>query len=209
MTPLESAARPRVEGDREQEILRATLEVLADAGYDRLTMDAVAARAKASKATLYRRWSSKAALVIEAVMLHKGPVATPNTGSFRQDLVEMSCGVGGLTDAKPLGVLASIMTALNLDPEFAEAYRRDFIGPKVAASRAVYERAQSRGEIRPDLDLDLLAPALAGMVLHRVFLLGEETPPETITALIDQIIIPACRPQAPESHHEKQEKEPS
>lgn len=204
MTPLEPAARPRVEGDREQEILLATLEVLADVGYDRLTMDAVAARAKASKATLYRRWSSKAALVIEAVMLHKGPVATPDTGSFRQDLIEMSCGVGGLTEAKPLGVLASIITALNLDPEFATAYRRDFIGPKVAASMAVYERAQARGEIRTDLDLHLLAPALAAMVLHRVFLLGEETSPETITALIDQIIIPACRPQAAAPHEEKE-----
>ncbi len=57
MTPITEAAvtRPRVEGDREAEILSATLEVLVDVGYDRLTMDAVAARAKASKATLYRR----------------------------------------------------------------------------------------------------------------------------------------------------------
>jgi len=204
MTPLEFAPRPRVEGDREQEILLATLEVLADLGYDRLTMDAVATRAKASKATLYRRWNSKAALVIEAVMLHKGPVTSPDTGSFRQDLIEMSCGVGGLTEAKPLGVLASIITALNLDPEFAEAYRRDFVGPKVAATMAVYERARARGEIRKDLDLHLIAPALAAMVLHRVFLLGEETSPETITALIDQIIIPACRPQATAPHEEKE-----
>lgn len=204
MTPLESATRPRVEGDREQEILLATLDVLADVGYDRLTMDAVAARAKASKATLYRRWSSKAALVIEAVMLHKGPTATPDTGSFREDLLQMSCGAGGLGDEKPLGVLASIITALNLDPEFAEAYRRDFVGPKVAASRTVYERAQARGEIRADLDIDLVAPALAGMVLHRVFLFGEEPSRELITALVDQIVIPACRAQTTAPHEEKE-----
>ena len=61
MTPAEAALRPRVEGDREQEILDAALEVLGEVGYDRLTMDAVAQRAKASKATLYRRWNSKAA----------------------------------------------------------------------------------------------------------------------------------------------------
>ena len=60
MTPAEAAThlRPRVEGDREREILDAALEVLAEVGYDRLTMDAVAQRAKASKATLYRRSSS-------------------------------------------------------------------------------------------------------------------------------------------------------
>ena len=195
MTPQEAAVRPRIEGEREQEILLATLDVLAEVGYDRLTMDAVASRAKASKATLYRRWHSKAELVIEAVMLHKGPATSPDTGSFRQDLIEMSCGAGGLTDAKPLGMLASIITALNLDDEFAERFRRDFIGPKVAIGRLVYERAQARGEIRADLDIDLVTPALTGMVLHRIFLMGEHATPDLITALIDQIIIPACRPQ--------------
>ena len=72
--------RPRVEGDRELEILDATLEVLADVGYDRLTMDAVAARAKASKATLYRRWNDKASLVVDALLVgqaHRRAVPTP------------------------------------------------------------------------------------------------------------------------------------
>ena len=62
--------RPRVEGVRETEILEATLEVLSDVGYDRLTMDAVALRAKASKATLYRRWNGKVSLVIDALHHH-------------------------------------------------------------------------------------------------------------------------------------------
>ena len=73
MTPQEAAVRPRIKGEREQEILLATLDVLVDVGYDRLTMDAVASRAKASKATLYRRWHSKAELVIEAVIAPQGP----------------------------------------------------------------------------------------------------------------------------------------
>jgi AcrR family transcriptional regulator len=207
MTPQEAAVRPRVEGHREQEILQATLDVLAEVGYDRLTMDAVAHAAKASKATLYRRWSSKASLVIDAVLAHKGPMTAPDTGSLRQDLIEMHCGIGGFTDPKPLGVLASIATAMNLDPEFAEAYRRDLVGPKVAAGRAVFERARDRGEVREDLDLDLIAPALAGMVLHRIFLLGESPNAETISALIDQIILPACRPidSRTETHEEKEE----
>ena len=72
MTPQPESVvqRPRIEGDREAEILEATLEVLGDVGYDRLTMDAVALRAKASKATLYRRWNGKVSLVIDA--LHHG-----------------------------------------------------------------------------------------------------------------------------------------
>ena len=72
MTAVEHT-RPRVEGDREQEILDATLDVLAEVGYDRLTMDAVATAARASKATLYRRWNSKVSLIIEALLSQKGP----------------------------------------------------------------------------------------------------------------------------------------
>lgn len=191
MTP-EAQARPRVEGDREQEILQATLDVLAEVGYDRLTMDAVAAAAKASKATLYRRWSSKPALVIDAVLAQKGPTSTPDTGSLREDLLQMHCGTGGVTDKRAMSVLASVITAVNIDPEFATAFRRDFIGPKVAAGRAVFERARDRGEISPDVDLDLIAPALAGMVLHRTHLLGEPPSKAVIAALIDQVVLPAC-----------------
>ena len=78
------------------------------------------------------------------------------------------------------------------DEEFAATYRREFIGPKQRAPRAsIFERARARGEIRDDVDLDLLAPALPGIVLHRVFLLGDEATPDLVARVIDQIILPA------------------
>ena len=191
--PVES--RPRVEGDRELEILAAALEVLEELGYDRLTMNAVATRAKASKATLYRRWNTKASLVIEALLATKGEPVVPDTGSFRDDLVESACCPGGLADRKPVGQLASLITAINRDADFAEAFRREFIGPKMAVTRQIFERAQARGEIRPDIDLDLMIPALPGIVLHRAYVLGEEVTTEDVTRVIDEVIVPAC--QAP------------
>jgi AcrR family transcriptional regulator len=190
--PDGTTSRPRVEGDREQEILHAALDVLADVGYDRLTMDAVASAARASKATLYRRWSSKPALVVDAVCSQKGPVVVPDTGSLRGDLIAAHCGLGGLNDPRGLAVLAAIVTAMTRDPEFAEFYRRDFIGPKLAASRVVFERARERGEVAEGVDLDLLAPALAGIVLHRIFLLGEEATPDLVADIVDQVILPAA-----------------
>ncbi len=189
--PETAQARPRVEGDREQEILEATLTVLAEAGYDRLTMDAVAAEAKASKATLYRRWSSKPELVVEAICSHKVHPPTPDTGTLRGDLVAAHCGMGGLQDSRALAVQAAVVTAMARDPEFAATYRKEFIGPKQAASRTIFERARARGEIRDDVDLDLLIPALPGIVLHRVFLLGDVATPELVARVIDQIILPA------------------
>lgn len=194
MTPVEaaSAVRPRVEGEREQEIFEATLDVLADVGYDRLTMDAVAAAARASKATLYRRWETKASLVLEAVLAQKGPIAdAPDTGTLRGDLIASFCGHGGLTDERAIAIFSSVMTALGRDAEFAEGFRTLFVGPKIERTRELYERAEARGEIRDGLDLDIIGPALAGIVLHRQFILGQFPTPESITKVIDQVILPA------------------
>ena len=194
MTPIEAGTRPRVEGEREQEILGATLEVLAEVGYDLLTMDAVATRAKASKATLYRRWRGKPELVVAAVTYHHSTTTTvPDTGTLRGDLLAAYCGSGGIDDPRAQAVLAAVVTAMGRDPEFAEVYRRDFIGPKVAASRTIYERARQRGEVHPDVDLTILAPSLAGIVLHRAFLLGDVVTTELIGRILDEVILPAAR----------------
>lgn len=189
MTPHE---RPRVEGDREQEILRATLQVLGDVGYDRLTMDAVATTAKASKATLYRRWNNKVSLVIDALSASKGIDDPPDTGSLREDLRSAFCGMGGLADHEVVATFASVLTAIARDKDFAEAFRRDVAGPKLAVSREIWARAKERGELRDDIDLSLLEPALAGIVLHRLFVMGEQPDADLITRVIDQIILPAA-----------------
>jgi AcrR family transcriptional regulator len=200
MTPAEAAARPRVEGEREQEILEAALDVLAEVGYDRLTMDAVASAARASKATLYRRWDTKASLVLEAVLSQKGPLPTlPDTGSLRGDLIATHCGRGGLTDERQIAVFSAVLTALGRDAEFADGFRTRFLGPKVEMSQQLFVRARERGEIRDDVDLDIVGSALAGIVLHREFVMGEVPTPERITAVIDQVILPAVLRHSPDT----------
>ena len=193
--PESVVQRPRIEGDREAEIFEATLAVLGDVGYDRLTMDAVALRAKASKATLYRRWNGKVSLVIDALHhghQHENPAEPVDTGSLREDLLHAFCGVGGLTDKPEIDTFGAILTAIARDADFAEAFRRDVLAPKLAATSDLFERARARGEIADDVDIDLLAPALAGIVLHRFFMVGEAPTPDIIANVIDQIILPAA-----------------
>ena len=193
MTPTETGTRPRVEGERELEIFEATLAVLDEVGYDLLTMDAVALRAKASKATLYRRWKRKPELVVAAIMAHKGETVVPDTGTLRGDLLEAYCGGdGGLNDPLARSVISAVVTAMGRDPEFAEVYLRDFIAPKIAVSREIYDRARARGEVHPDVDLDVLAPSLAGIVLHRAFLLGEAVTPDLVERILDHVVLPAA-----------------
>ncbi|MBB6626686.1 TetR/AcrR family transcriptional regulator [Nocardioides sp. KIGAM211] len=203
MTPSSETAltRPRVEGDREQEILDATLEVLADVGYDRLTMDAVATRAKASKATLYRRWNGKVSLVIDALLSVKSAPTLPDTGSLREDLIASFCGMGGLTDEQSVATFASVLTAITRDQDFAAAFRREVIGPKAEVAHTIFVRAKARGEIPDHVDLELLAPALAGIVLHRMYLIGDLPDEALITRVIDQIIIPAATTPTTEGTH--------
>jgi AcrR family transcriptional regulator len=193
--------RPRVEGEREDEILDATVDLLMEVGYDRLTMDAVAKEARASKATLYRRWESKASLVVEALARAKSAphLDEHDTGTLRGDLLSTFCGHQGLSGAAT-GVLGSVITAVSTDPEFAERFRETFIAPKMAVSRGIYRRAQERGEIDPDLDLEIIVPALAGILLHRAFIMGAPIDATTIERVVDHVILPAVRHPACDAH---------
>jgi AcrR family transcriptional regulator len=189
-----AAARPRIEGDREAEILDATIQLLASVGYERLTMDAVAAAAKASKATLYRRWTAKAELVIDAIERAKSApcVVELDTGSLRGDLIAASCHQGGMDDPKAMSVLAGIIPALHHDREFADAFHERFLKPKLAMTRAIYERARARGEIADDVDLDLLETVLPAMAAYRAFMLRTPVDDDVIARIIDGVVIPAA-----------------
>ena len=151
-------------GAREEELLDATIELLLDVGYDRLTMDAVAKLARASKATLYRRWSSKQSLVVDAVTRSKRAVVLdpPDTGSLRGDLVELFCGQRGLGSHDTTLVLGVVVTALQTDAEFAREFRDQVPGPKIAVMGEIYRRAEARGELAPGADLVPARPRAAG-----------------------------------------------
>jgi len=195
------AHRPRVEGDREDEILAATVRVLAEVGYDRLTMDQVATEARASKATLYRRWDGKAMLVVDAVTRAKGlpdPVV-PNTGSLRGDLLRLFCGPAGITDRLPMSVLSGLMTALHTDEELSTAWRERFLAPRMAVTHEVFRQAQERGEVCPDADLDVLDTVLPSMCAFQGTVLGGDVDEDYVARVIDQLLLPALRPPTPDT----------
>lgn len=191
--------RPRVEGERVAEIFEATARLLVEHGYDKLTFDAVATAARASKATLYRHWPSKADLVIDLLGHLKGleRAQAVDTGSLREDLLALSCGEGGLTDEVPLGIIGALIPALHRDGELSEVFRKRLIEPKLAVAIAAIERARGRGEVGPDADAALLARILPSMCTHDVFVLGTRLTREHIARVIDAVVLPACRATLP------------
>jgi AcrR family transcriptional regulator len=195
MTPQAAATRPRVEGEREVEIYEATARLLVEHGYDRLTLDAIATAVRASKATLYRRWSGKADLVIDTLAHLKrlGGREPADTGSLREDLMSVACGEGGLTDELLVGIIGALVPALHRDAELGRAFRERFIGPKLDTATAAFERAQARGEIGPDADLGLLARILPSMGTHQMFVFGTCVTREHVARIVDEVVLPACR----------------
>lgn len=201
MTPTaattDRASRPRVAGDREREVLDAVVDLLVEVGYDRLTFDAVASAAKVSKATLYRRWTGKADLVLSAVeqlfdRAEDGHAEAANTGTFVGDLEAMFCQSTEMLEQLP-AILAGSLPALQRDPELSAEFTERIIKPKTARLHAVLLRAQQRGEIREDADLATLAAVLPAMNFHRVMTTGECPDDAYVRTVIHEVLLPACR----------------
>jgi AcrR family transcriptional regulator len=180
---------------RDPEILDAALDVLAETGYDRMTLDMVAARVKAGKATLYRRWPSKADLVVDAVACMKRHdldlTALPDTGTLRGDLLAL-VKPHSIEDAEhKLKVMAGLMSMLSRHPEIAEVVHAAIVAPRAAASRALLQRAVDRGEISADCDLDTLSLVTSSMAAYRVLILQQPVDRDYLVSLIDGVLLPA------------------
>jgi AcrR family transcriptional regulator len=155
-------------------ILTATTEMLAEAGYSALTIEGVAARAGVGKATVYRWWPTKGALVIEAMSVALPAPAQADTGDLRRDLLTAVRRVVHTFARTPEGaVIPALAADLLSDPPLAEQFRRQIIRPRRSAVVEVLLRATARGDLPPDVDTDLLLDVYAGAVFYRVLVSGE------------------------------------
>jgi len=185
----------RRDPSRDADILDAAIEVLAEEGYDGMTIDMVAARAKAGKATLYRRWASKGELVIDAVACMKKSDFDldhlPDTGTLRGDLVAMIKPRSIEEAEKKLQVMGGLMSMLTRSPELSEAIDAAIIEPRAQLNRALLRRAIERGEIPADVDVDSLALVTPAMAAYRTLVLKKPVDREFLLSLIDGVILPA------------------
>jgi AcrR family transcriptional regulator len=183
---------------REKELLTVTLQVLAETGYDKLTVDQVVARAHASKTTVYRRWPTKAELV-RAAFAHRtrGEFAIPpDTGTLREDLLalaEMIAGVAGEYGR----VIAGILAAGERSPRLRELLAKDLYYQRRDQVQAVLRRAATRGEIAPEAIRDDLWDVLPAYILFRSLLDERPVPPATLRALIDEVLLPSLTRHPP------------
>ncbi|MBZ9596287.1 MULTISPECIES: TetR/AcrR family transcriptional regulator [Streptomyces] len=160
MTEAMAARRSRITPERQAELHEAVLDLLRDVGYEALTMDAVAARTKSSKATLYRQWGSKPELVAKALRCTQ-PVSLReiDTGSLRGDFALMVEHSDDAQMAKDTALMRGLAHAVHESPELHKALRDLLVDPEITGLQVMLQRAVDRGEIAPG------CPAL-GFVPH-------------------------------------------
>jgi AcrR family transcriptional regulator len=190
---------------RDPEILDAALDVLAEVGYERMTVDMVATRAKAGKATLYRRWPSKAELVVDSIACMKqqaggGPdtaFVVPDTGSLRGDLMAMVRPKALVDSNRHLKIMLGVASMLSQHPELLEAINDIMLRPRKHAYQEIFQRALDRGEIQTGADVELLSCLGPAVGMFRALYYQQAPSRETMLHLIDAVILPAVGLSAP------------
>lgn len=166
--------RPRSEESR-QAILRSTLKLLKEAGFPQLSIEAIAADADVSKATVYRWWPTKAALVADAFSVSaEQELRFPDTGSVRTD---MSLQMRQLIRVfrSPRGkVVAALLGGGQSDPELIAAFRDRFLWPRRRQAYQTLKRGIDRGELPAGIDMDLLLDSLYGPIYMRFLIRHDE-----------------------------------
>ncbi|MFJ8146928.1 TetR/AcrR family transcriptional regulator [Streptomyces sp. NPDC096094] len=193
MTEAATVRRSRITPEREAELYEAVLDLLREVGYDALTMDAVAARTRSSKATLYRQWGGKPELVVKAIRHNKPEkIGDIDTGSLRGDLHALMAHEDDCTMEQNSALMRGVAMAIHQNPDLRQAFREQLVEPETAEFQRLLQRAIDRGEIRADCPaLDFLVPMLVGAFATRTLL--EDQPPTRafLTSYIDAVILPA------------------
>jgi AcrR family transcriptional regulator len=170
--PRRAVGRPK-DQRADRAIVRVALELLGEQGVRDLRMDDVAARAGVGKATIYRRYRSREALIAEVVGTLVSEIEIPDTGSTRADLLALMRQAVELY-RRPLaaGLMPGLVEEARRNPELARTVREQFLSGRRAALSAVLERGVDRGDLRPDLDRELALDVLGGPLFYRLLITG-------------------------------------
>ncbi len=192
--PLARRAGSRASA-RRQVILDAALALLMEVGYDRMSMDALAERAHAGKATIYRHWSGKAEVVVEAVRCRKcDDLTTPSdTGSLRGDFMEMMNRSRDSFTEEDAALLIGMVPAMHKDPELADLMRQQISEAKQGIYDEIVARAVRRGESVSAHGASVVNEVSSALFFNRVAMGGGEIDDAFVLHMVDEVILPLLR----------------
>jgi AcrR family transcriptional regulator len=185
--------RPRSEQAR-LAILRSTLRLLGENGFSGLTIEDVAAHASVGKATVYRWWPNKAALIADAFASSTTrKLHFPDTGSVRTDMSQQMRQLVKIFRSRRGRIVSAILGAGQSDRDVIAAFRSRFLWPRRREAYATLRRGIARGDLRKDVDLDLLLDALYGPIYMRFLIRHDKLTPDFIDRLC-ALVLRGARP---------------
>lgn len=181
------SGRPRSERAR-QAILAATADLLDEVGFTTMTIEAIAARAGAGKATIYRWWPDKASVAMDAVMAEIDPAAPyPDTGSALEDFRRHAGMVAELFPRPRIRqMLTGVIVEAGRNPALRAAFRERYMEPRRAQGRATLRQGIERGELQDDLDAALLFDQIYGAIYFRLLISGDPLDHGFTDAIVEQ-----------------------
>jgi AcrR family transcriptional regulator len=175
--------------DLTETIKRTALELGQELGYAKLSMEAIAARAGVGKHTIYRRWSSKGALMLDALLsLDDSDLDYPDTGDVLTDLRRQIYAAVDLLAGAPFRPLfQALVGEAQHDPDVAAALNERFIAPQAAKTAARLKTAQEQGQVSPDFDLTMAMAILSGPLYFRLLITQEPLTHEYVDRTLDAL----------------------
>lgn len=178
-------------------IIEAAIDILAEMGFDSMTMDMVAARAKAGKATVYRRWASKAELVRDALIwMSRSSVELnhlPDTGALQSDLLALLKPYSIEHGERKLRVMAGLGSFFSEHQRLAEEATAGIFGPWTEVNRMLMRRAVERGELPAQADIEMACEVIVSMTFYRSLTQSKTFDKDSYSALLDNILLPALK----------------
>ncbi len=165
--------RPR-SAETENAILTASYNLLLENGFGSVTVEKIAERAKVSKATIYKWWPNKAAVVMDAFLSAAAArLPVPDTGSVITDIIIQVTNLANFLTSREGKVITELIAEGQFDPGLAEAYRMRYFTPRRLDSRHILERGIQRKELPDKLDIELSIDLIYGPIFYRLLLTGE------------------------------------
>lgn len=193
-----SPGRPR-DAALDASILQATMELLGESGIAAVTMEAVAQRAGAGKASLYRRWKSKDELLAEALTLYSPIDVEVDTGSLRNDLVQLYAHYYGIGNHVMQAAVQEMLGNVRQHLAWTEKVIPERLTARRAKVQALIKRAIARGEVAAPAEMEVLLDVVPAMILYRYNTRAQQVTRASIERLVDGMVMPMLQPSRTES----------
>ncbi|MGY1810382.1 TetR/AcrR family transcriptional regulator [Blastococcus sp. SYSU D00669] len=180
----------------EAAIADAVVGLIVTGGARAVTMEAVAARAGTSKPVLYRRWPDRAALLRDVLLRQAtGVIPAEDTGSYRTDMLAILRGWAAVLTGPGSRVVQAVVTAMAEDPDFAAAFREGVIGWRKQEMADLLARGVARGDVRPDVPVEIARELGQGVLWHRFLVTGDPIDDDVVVQIVDEVLVPFVAPR--------------